>query len=98
MNNNKDINSLWTNIKTSQVLDPTVTNSIQKLILGEKPRETSINTRRSKRVNNRKSVKAKNSFGNPLRDVSEELIKFYKRNRKQKRIISPVFENLGFNK
>lgn len=37
-------------------------------------------------------------FGNPLRNVSENLVKLYRKNSKHKKIISPVFESLGYSK
>lgn len=90
--NNKLINSKTT-------LDSSLIESIKELILEEKPRESLVvhNNKRPKRSKRIKDCKTKQLFGNPMRNISDELVEFYKSNLKHKRVILPILQNLGFD-
>ena len=79
-------------------LDPSLIESIKELILEEKPRESfSTNNKRPKRSKRIKDSKTKRLFGNPMRNISDELVNFYKNNTKHKRVILPILTKLGFD-
>ena len=52
--------------------------------------------RKSKRVENKRQ--AARVFGNPLRNVSDNLVKLYKKSSRHKNIIPLVYQNLGYSK
>lgn len=80
-------------------IDPSLIQSIKKLVIEEKPREIVVdNHKKPRRPGKNKTCKTKSMFGNPLRNISDELTQFYKTNVTHKRVIMPVLENLGFDK
>lgn len=98
MTSNSDLSSMWTSIQANASVDPALAKSITNLLFEDESKKTRSSSKRSSRTVKNKSSKNKSIFGNPLRNVSEDLVKLYKKNKKHKRIISPVFESLGFNK
>jgi hypothetical protein len=100
MSNSGDINSLWNTIKSSENMNSGLAKSIQLYVLDDSTKESSSFKKRSVRNSKRISEKQSSAkmFGNPLRNVSENLIKLYRNNSKYKSVISPVFEALGYNK
>lgn len=100
MSNSGDINSLWNTIKSNENMKSGLAKSIQKYVLDDSSKDSSPSKKRSVRNSKRLSEKQTSAkmFGNPLRNVSENLIKLYRNNSKYKSVISPVFENLGYNK
>jgi hypothetical protein len=94
-----EISKLWSDIKEADKLDPSIIKKIEQVIIEEKPvTRTSERKAKNKRAASRKLATNKSIFGNPMRNVSEELITFYKTNRRCKTIINPVFEKLSYDK
>lgn len=85
-------------VSSKVALDPSLVESIKELILEEKPRESvTVSNKRPKRSKRIKDCKTKRLFGNPMRNISDDLVEFYKSNLKHKRVILPVLQNLGFD-
>lgn len=100
MSKTSDISTMWNTIKSSQKIDPTLIDNIQKVVLedsnSDKAPEKKNKVRNSKRLASRRP--ASGIFGNPLRNVSDSLIILYNKTKKFKKHISPVYESLGYSK
>jgi len=95
-----DISTLWSEIRDSDKLDPSIIKKIEKVVICDKPDSNTANNKnnRPKESASRKWTVKKSIFGNPFRNVSDELVRFYKKNKKCKAIINPVFESLSFDR
>lgn len=99
MNDSGDINALWTKIKSSENLDINLLKQIQKVVLEENVPDKGVSKSSHKR--SRKNLVEKHQsariFGNPMRNVSDNLMKLYNEIPKHRNTILPVFEKMGYN-
>lgn len=74
---------IWDQIKASDKFDPNLLKKIHSVLIEKRPttRRSDKKTNRSKKTSNRKLANTKSIFGNPMRNVSDELIEFYKNNK-----------------
>lgn len=100
MSNSGDINSLWTSIRSSNNVQEGLLECIQKTLSEKDSSEKESPTKSGRKTSKRVAEKRHTSrvFGNPMRNVSDNLVQLYNKNPKYKKAISPVLEKLGYNK
>lgn len=95
-----DINALWKQIKSSENLDTNLLEQIQKTVLEESVPDKAVSKPSTKRSRKNLVEKPQSAriFGNPMRNVSDNLMKLYKEIPEHREVLLPFFEKMSYSK